>query len=101
MRHEARRHGLRRHRSRGDRDWTGRGDRAGWNLSLLDCLLMPLLQCLHLLLLLVTAVDRFPNGPTDRTTDVLAPVVVTQHIPRANTVRHQTFLIFAFGNVLP
>jgi hypothetical protein len=62
---------------------------------------MPLLQCLHLLLLLVTAVDRFSHRATYRTTNVLAPMVVTKDIPRANTVRHETLLIFAFGNMLP
>ena len=60
-----------------------------WSLLvLLDRLLMPLLESLHLLLLLVAAVNRFSNRPTNWTPNILTTMVVTQHIPRTNTMRY-------------
>ena len=57
-------------------------------LILLDCLLMTLLQCLHLLLLFVASVDSFSYGTTNWTTYILTSMIVTQNIPRTYTVRH-------------
>ena len=71
------------------------------NLSLLDCLLMPLFQRLHLLLLLVTPMDRFSDGTTDGAPYVLASVIVAQNITRTYTVRDEAFLVLAFCDVLP
>lgn len=68
---------------------------------LLNGLLVPLLEGLHMLLFLVASMNRFAYRTTNGATDVLATMVMTQHIAAADTVRHQTFLIFAFGNVLP
>ena len=59
------------------------------------------LHRLHLLLLFVAAVDRFPHRTADRAPDVLASMVVTQDIPRTDTMRHQALLIFALCNMLP
>ena len=45
--------------------------------------------------------DSLPDRSTNGTTDILAPMIVTQHIPRANAVWHETLLILALCNVLP
>lgn len=50
-------------------------------MILLHCLLMTLLQCLHLLLLLVTAMNRLSDGTTDRAADILTAMIVAEHIP--------------------
>jgi hypothetical protein len=59
------------------------------------------LHGLHLLLLLVAAVDRFPHRTADWTPDVLTSVVMTQDVPGTDAVRHQAFLVFAFRNMFP
>jgi len=70
-------------------------------LVLLNRLLMTLLERLHLLLLLMTSMDRFSNWTTDRTAYVLTTMVMTQHVSRTDTMRYKTLLILTFGNVLP
>ena len=70
-------------------------------MCLLDCLLVSLLQSLHLLLLLMTSMNGLPHGATYRATDVFASMVVAEHIPRTNTVWDQALLVFAFSNMLP
>ena len=45
--------------------------------------------------------DSLPDRSTNGTTGIFAPMVVTQHIPRANAVWHETLLILALCNVLP
>ena len=59
------------------------------------------LHRLHLLLLLVTAVDCFPYRTADGAPDILTSMVVTQDVTGTDAVRHQTLLIFALGNMLP
>ena len=68
---------------------------------LLNCLLVSLLQSLHLLLLLVASVNGFPHRTTDRATYILATMVMTEHVSRTHTVWDQTFLVLAFSNMLP
>ena len=68
---------------------------------LLNGLLMPLLESLHLLLLLVATMDSFAYRATYWATDVLTSMVVAEDIPRTHTVWDQTLLILTFGNVLP
>ena len=70
-------------------------------LVLLHRLLVSLLQRLHLLLLLVATVNSFSDRTTNRTTDILTPVIVAQDVARTDTMRYQTFLILAFGDMLP
>ena len=70
-------------------------------LRLLDCLLVPLLQCLHLLLLFMTPMDRLPDRATDRTPYILTSVIVTQNVTRTDAVRDKTFLVLAFRDMLP
>lgn len=84
----------------GDRNWSACGGRSSL-VGLLDCLLVPLLQSLHLFLLLVASVDRFPYWSTNWTAYILAPVVVTENIPRTHAVWNQALLIFAFRDMLP
>ena len=59
------------------------------------------LHRLHLLLLLVTAVDCFPDRTADGAPDILTSMVVTQDVPGTDAVRHQALLIFALGDMLP
>ena len=70
-------------------------------MLLLHRLLMSLPQSLHLLLLFVTAMDGFANGTAHRTSHILAPVIVGEHIPGTDAVGDETLLIFAFRYVLP
>jgi len=56
---------------------------------------------IHLLLLLMRPVDRFTDRATDRTSTILAPVVVREHIAGRHTVRHTAFLVLTFRDVLP
>lgn len=70
-------------------------------LILLHGLLMPLLQNLHLLLLLVTPVNRLTNRSTHGTTNVLTAMVMAQHVPRTDAMGDDAFLILTLGNVLP
>ena len=68
-------------------------------MAMLQCL--HLLLCLYLLLFFMTTVDCFPHWPTDRTSDILASMVMAQDIAGAYAMRHKTFLILAFCYVLP
>jgi len=70
-------------------------------LLLLNSLLVPLLQRLHLLLFLMTPVDRFPHRTAHGTPHILAAVVVRQNVPGTHAVRNQALLILAFRYVLP
>jgi hypothetical protein len=47
---------------------------------------VPLFQSLHLLLFFVTTVNSFSHGTTDRAANILASMVVTEHIPGTNTM---------------
>jgi hypothetical protein len=76
-----------------------RGDRRV--ASLLNSALMLLFECLHLLLLFVTPVNSLSDGATNGTPNILASMVVTQDISRADTMWDKTLLILAFGNVFP
>mmetsp|Transcript_5457 Transcript_5457/g.10882 ORF Transcript_5457/g.10882 Transcript_5457/m.10882 type:complete len:221 (+) Transcript_5457:1278-1940(+) len=71
------------------------------HLSLLPGLLIALLQCLHLLLLLMTSMNRFPDWAANRASHILTPMVMAQDVTRADAMRNQTFLILTLGNVLP
>jgi len=70
-------------------------------LLLLERCLMSLLQSLHLFLLLVTSVDRLPNGSAHRTPDVLTAMIMTQNVAGADTVWNQAFLVLALCDMLP
>ena len=70
-------------------------------LRLLDCLLVPLLQCLHLLLLFMTPMDRLADRAAYRTPYVLTSVIVTENVTRTNAVRDETFLVLTFCDMLP
>lgn len=50
-------------------------------LILLQCLLMPLFERLHLLLFLMTSVNRLSYRATYRTANVLAAVIMAENIP--------------------
>ena len=63
--------------------------------------LMPLFQRLHLFLLLVTAMNCLPHGPTDRAANVFTSMVVTQYISTRDAVRDETLLVLALSYVLP
>ena len=73
----------------------------GRELVLLQCLLMPLFQCLHLLLLLVTAMNCFTDRTTHWTTHILTPMIMAQHIPRTDAMGDNALLILTLGNMLP
>ena len=68
---------------------------------LLYSLLVPLLEGLHLFLLFVTAVNRFTNRTTDRATNILTSMVVTEDVSGTDAVRDQALLVFTLCNVLP
>jgi hypothetical protein len=72
-------------------------------LIVLHCLLMPLFECLHLLLslFLVTALNRLTCRATHTTANVLAAVIMAKNIPRTITMWHRTLLLFTLRNVLP
>jgi hypothetical protein len=70
------------------------------HLALLQSLL-PLLDGLHLLLLLVTAVNGFANWTANGAPDIFTSMVVAQNVTRTYTVRDEAFLIFTLGNVFP
>jgi len=74
---------------------------SGCRRPLLHRLLVPLLQITHLLLLLVTPMNRFPHRPAHRTPRILTTMVMTQHIPRTHTMRNLALLILAFRDMLP
>mmetsp|Transcript_13758 Transcript_13758/g.29209 ORF Transcript_13758/g.29209 Transcript_13758/m.29209 type:complete len:285 (+) Transcript_13758:3164-4018(+) len=59
--------------------WGGSGT-PWWQLILFQCGLMPLLQCLHLLLLLMTSMNCLPHRSTDRTAHIFTPMIMAQHI---------------------
>ena len=75
--------------------------RTSRELTLLHCLPMTLLQSLHLLLFFMTTMNSLTDRATYRTTYILATMVVTEHIPRTDTMRNHTFLIFTFRNMFP
>ena len=62
---------------------------------------MPLLQCLHLLLLFMTPMDRLADRAAYRTPYVLTSVIVTENVTRTDAVRDETFLVFTFRDMLP
>lgn len=62
---------------------------------------MLLLQCLHLLLLLVTSMNGFSNRSANGTSHILTSVIVTQNISGTNAMRNKALLVFALCNVLP
>lgn len=70
-------------------------------LRLLHSLLMPLLQGLHLLLLLVTSMDGLSNGTADGASYVFTAVVVTQDVTGTDAMGDEALLIFTFGDMLP
>ena len=64
-------------------------------------MLVARLERVHMLLLLMTTVDRFTYGSTYGTAHVLTTMIVAEHVPRAYTVRNQALLVLALGNMLP
>ena len=62
---------------------------------------MPFLERLHVLLLFVATMNRLANRTTDGASNILATMVVAEHVTAADAMRYQTLLILAFGNVLP
>ena len=56
---------------------------------------------LHLLRLLVGAMNSLSHRHTNRAPWVLTPMVMTQHIPRTHTVRYHALLILTLRNVQP
>mmetsp|Transcript_23918 Transcript_23918/g.44965 ORF Transcript_23918/g.44965 Transcript_23918/m.44965 type:complete len:493 (+) Transcript_23918:1310-2788(+) len=70
-------------------------------LLLRQGLLVALLQHVHLLRLLVGAVNGLADGHADGAAAILTAMVVGEHVAGGDAVRDEALLVLAFGDVLP